>query len=100
MFRALKVAMVLTGALCLGAFLDKMSSASPAHADGLLTLPSPNMQPAGATAQPPHDPNRKKAGEPCTSSDECQRHHSCAKVGDKNVCQAPPPPRLPPGAVT
>jgi hypothetical protein len=100
MFRALKSAVVFTGALGLGAFLGTLSSASPAHANGQLTLPSPNMQRAGAAVQPPHDPNRKNAGEPCKSSDECQRHHSCAKVGDRNVCQAPPPQRLPPGAVT
>ena len=100
MFRALRAAVLFTGALALGAFLGTTDSVSRAHADALLSPASSTMQPAGAAAEPPHDPNRKKAGEPCKSSDECQRHHSCAKVGDKNVCTPPPAPRLPPGAVT
>jgi hypothetical protein len=86
MLRSLKAAVLFSGALFIGASLGAG-----------LAVPSAR---AGATAQPPHDPNKKNAGEPCKSSDECQKHHSCAKVGDKNICQAPPPPRLPPGAVT
>ena len=49
---------------------------------------------------PPHDPKKKNAGDVCKSADECQAHHTCEKVGDKQVCKAPPPRRLPPGAVT
>lgn len=37
----------------------------------------------------PNDPKKKKAGEECKSSDECQRHHSCEQAGDKSVCVAP-----------
>lgn len=37
----------------------------------------------------PDDPKKKKAGEECKGSDECQRHHSCEKSGDKRVCTAP-----------
>ncbi|MCW7469580.1 hypothetical protein [Leptospira kanakyensis] len=48
----------------------------------------------------PIDPNKKKVGEECKSSDECQKHHECTNNGEKNVCTAPPPPKLPPGAVT
>ena len=55
---------------------------------------------AGATAPEVIDPKKKLPGDPCKSSDECQLHHSCEKVGDKNVCKAPPPPSIPPGAVT
>lgn len=57
---------------------------------------------AGAASQPApvYDPKKKKPGDACKTSDECQRHHTCTKVGDKNVCQAPPPPVLPPGVVT
>ncbi len=61
---------------------------------------------AGASAKmasemyEPFDPKKKKPGEECKSSDECQRHHSCNKEGYKNVCVAPPRPKLPPGVVT
>lgn len=51
-------------------------------------------------AYEPFDPKKKKPGEECKTSDECQRHHSCNKEGDKNVCVAPPPRKLPPGVVT
>src|SRR5262249_18551636 len=98
MFRVLKTAAVFSSALLFGAFLGATSSVS--RADALLSLPAPSMHTVGAAAQPPHDPNKKNVGDPCKSSDECQKHHTCAKVGDKNVCQAPPAPRLPPGAVT
>lgn len=37
----------------------------------------------------PNDPKKKKAGEECKSSSECQHHHSCEKAGDKRVCTAP-----------
>lgn len=55
---------------------------------------------AGATAPEILDPKKKMPGDPCKNADECQRHHTCEKVGDKNVCKAPPPPSIPPGAVT
>jgi hypothetical protein len=48
----------------------------------------------------PEDPKKKKAGEDCKSSDECQKHHACTKSGEKNLCIAPPRPKLPPGVVT
>lgn len=51
-------------------------------------------------AYEPFDPKKKKPGEECKTSDECQRHHSCSKDGDKNVCVAPPRRKLPPGVVT
>lgn len=46
------------------------------------------------------DPNKKKAGEECKESGECQRHHQCVKSGEKGVCTAPPRRQLPPGVVT
>lgn len=52
-----------------------------------------------APPEPP-DPKKKKAGEECVSSDECQRHHGCKKKGEKSVCTAPEPHKLPPGVVT
>jgi hypothetical protein len=52
-----------------------------------------------AKQQPP-DPNKKRPGEECSRDDECQKHHSCKKTGDKGICTAPPRPKLPPGAVT
>jgi hypothetical protein len=60
---------------------------------------------AGAMAadepmEPAPDPKKKKAGEECKSSDECQKHHACSKNGEKNVCTAPTRPKLPPGVVT
>ncbi|EOQ88972.1 hypothetical protein LEP1GSC202_1540 [Leptospira yanagawae serovar Saopaulo str. Sao Paulo = ATCC 700523] len=48
----------------------------------------------------PNDPNKKKVGEECKSSDECQKHHECKSDGEKNVCTEPPRPKLPPGVVT
>lgn len=36
-----------------------------------------------------HDPKKKKAGEECKATSECQRHHTCAKSGEKSVCTAP-----------
>lgn len=84
--RSLKTVLVLSGSLLVGTWLGATSRVPPAH--------------AGAAVQEPLDPKKKKAGEPCKSSDECQKHHRCVKVGDQSVCQAPPPPRLPPGAVT
>jgi len=100
MLRSLKAAMVFSGALLVGAWLGAASQVSPAYADAAPGVTGPAAQGLSEAAEPAPDPKRRKAGEPCRSSDECQRHHTCAKVGDKNVCQAPPRPRLPPGAVT
>ncbi len=46
----------------------------------------------------PIDPKKKKAGEECKAADECQRHHSCVKTGEKSICTAPQhfnPPSIP-----
>ncbi len=48
----------------------------------------------------PADPKKKRPGEECSSDDQCQKHHSCKKTGDKGICTAPPRPKLPPGVVT
>ncbi len=48
----------------------------------------------------PPDPKKKRPGEECSSDDQCQKHHSCKKTGDKGICTAPPRPKLPPGVVT
>lgn len=87
-----------SAALFVGALFGAAAT-SPAWAD---VLPAAGEAPysAGAQYRPPPDPTKKKEGEPCQSAAECQPHHQCNKVGDKQVCQAPPPPRLPPGAVT
>lgn len=50
---------------------------------------------AGMKAPAMHDPKKKKAGESCKSSDECQKHHSCDKIGAKSVCTAPEPLNIP-----
>lgn len=100
MLRSVKAGLVFSSALLVGTLLGAAPHSSRASAEVTQGVTVPAAQSRGATAQPPHDPNKKNAGEACKSSDECQKHHTCAKVGDKSVCQAPPPPRLPPGAVT
>lgn len=99
MLSALKVALAFSCAALLGAFLGSTASVSPAHADAALGSGSA-AQPASEAAPPPPDPKKKKEGEPCTSASECQKHHTCAKVGNQSVCQAPSRPSLPPGATT
>lgn len=99
MLSSLKVALVFSGALLMSAFLGSTASISPAHADAVLGSGAA-AHPASELAPPPPDPNKKKEGEPCQSSTECQKHHTCTKVGKQSVCQAPPRPSLPPGAVT
>lgn len=59
-----------------------------------------SMRAADQASEAGPDPKKKKAGEECKSSDECQSHHSCTKTGDKGVCTAPPRQKIPPGAVT
>lgn len=90
----------VTAALCLvglvvGSLTGAGSLVSRAHADL-------SQQPAAARSEapPPYDPKKKNDGESCKTSAECQPHSTCTKVGDKSVCQAPPRPQLPPGAVT
>lgn len=94
MRRSVTVAALFSGALLAGVWLGGQSRISPAHAE---TAPAKRGKQA---SEPAPDPNKKKDGEACKSSDECQRHHTCAKEGDKTVCQAPKQPSLPPGAVT
>jgi hypothetical protein len=57
-----------------------------------------SMHTADMTTAPAPDPKKKKAGEECKASAECQRHHTCAKTGEKSVCTAPEyhaPPSIP-----
>ena len=63
------------------------------------TFAAPAMKMADE-AYEPFDPKKKKPGDECTRNDECQKHHACEKTGDKNLCTAPPRPKLPPGVVT
>lgn len=100
MLRSVKAGLLFSSALLVGTLLGAVPHASRASADVTQGVTNPAAQSLGAAAQPPHDPNKKNAGEPCKSSDECQKHHTCTKVGDRTICQPPPPPRLPPGAVT
>jgi len=87
-----------SAALWVGALLGAAVTSS-ARAEALPTAAdAPYL--AGARYRPPPDPTKKKEGEPCKTSAECQPHSRCNKVGDKQVCQAPPEPTLPPGAVT
>lgn len=88
---------LLSAALLSGALLGALSSGSLAHAE--VVAPAGGLT-AVSEAPPPHDPKKKNAGDACKSSDECQVHHTCVKDGDKSVCKAPAPRRLPPGAVT
>lgn len=60
----------------------------------------PPMRAASEMAPRPDDPKKKKAGEECQTSDECQVHHACTKNGDKSLCTAPPRPKHKPGVVT
>jgi hypothetical protein len=54
------------------------------------------VQPAASEMKSrPPDPNKKNAGDPCKSADECQAHHTCEKVGSQQVCKAPPPRAVP-----
>ena len=99
MLRSIKAVFLFSGALMAGTWLGATAYAPRAHADEVRSADAAPMRSA-SEMQVPNDPKRKQAGEPCKSSDECQRHHTCAKVDGKDVCKAPPPRRLPPGAVT
>lgn len=98
MIRSLKAAAVFSGALIVGLFLGATANSSRAYADAVPGGAAPVAKSESAPLPP--DPKKKMPGDACKSSDECQTHHSCVKVGDKSVCQAPPRNRLPPGAVT
>lgn len=100
MLRSVKAGLLFSCALLVGTWLGAAPHASHASADVTQGVTGPAPQRLGAAARPAYDPNKKNAGEPCKSSDECQPHHTCTKEGDKSICKAPPPPRLPPGAVT
>jgi hypothetical protein len=83
-------------ALLVGASLGEAVQVAPAHA----RVVTDSGSTAVSEMQAPHDPKKKNAGDPCKSADECQAHHTCEKVGSQQVCKAPPPRKLPPGAVT
>lgn len=100
MLRSLKAFTIFSGALMFGLFLGATSHASPVPGSEAPGIAGASAKRASEAPPPPLDPNKKKPGEPCKSSDECQKHHTCTKAGDASVCQAPPRPRLPPGAVT
>jgi len=93
MLRSVNVVSLFSAALLSGALLGASAQLASAHASDL------GSQPARPVKEP-HDPKKKNAGDVCKSADECQAHHTCEKVGDQQVCKAPPPRRLPPGAVT
>ena len=95
----LSVTALVCGGL-LGLFLGVTLPTSRALAQGPLTPGLSDAQHASQVKEPAPDPNKKSAGQECKTADECQRHHSCEKVGNKSVCKAPERPRLPPGAVT
>ncbi len=87
---------VFSVALLAGVLLGASSQRATAQESAVAEL-APQ---AVSEMRPPHDPKKKNAGDVCKSADECQAHHTCEKVGDQQVCKAPPPRRLPPGAVT
>jgi hypothetical protein len=41
------------------------------------------------------DPKKKKTGDECKSSEECQQHHRCGKADAKKRCIASQPIDLP-----
>jgi hypothetical protein len=101
MTRVLKAAAVLSGVLVVGIYFRVTANSSHAYADVPLAGAPPAARSQAKEPPPaPPDPKKKMPGDACTSSDECQNHHTCTKVGDKSVCQAPSRSQLPPGAVT
>jgi len=97
MIRSLNAAAVFSGALMVGILLGTTANLSRAYADA---VPGGMTPIAKSEQQVPIDPKKKMPGDACKTSDECQSHHTCTKIGEKSVCQAPPRARLPPGAVT
>jgi hypothetical protein len=55
----------------------------------------PPVKAADQAMEAAPDPKKKKAGEDCKTSDECKRHHTCNKAGEKSVCTAPPYAEIP-----
>lgn len=100
MNRSPKTVTMFLGACAVGVFLGVTSPVAQARADVLLDATSAMPVRQSQQEEPPPDPKKKKPGEACKSSDECQKHHTCTKVDDKKVCQAPARRELPPGAVT
>ena len=98
--RRVHIAILFSSALFLGTGLGALLRSAHADSPRLISAPAEHAGAVSEAPPPPEDPKRKKAGEPCKSNDECQKHHSCAKDGDTSVCKAPAPRRLPPGAVT
>ena len=98
MTRSLFLVALLLSALSVGGWLGLGAQAAPAHAQTLTW--AGQATPTGDSPSPRYDPKKKLPGAACKTADECQKHHTCEKVGDKQVCKEPPPPRLPPGAVT
>ena len=55
------------------------------------TFAGPTPPPSfAAPIMPVEDPKKKKAGEACQSSDECQSHLFCSKKDGKGVCISRP----------
>lgn len=97
MIRFLQAALVFSGTLLAGSFVGAPSTVSLVRADSMF---SAGEAVQASRMRAPIDPKKKKAGEACKSASECQKHQTCEKDGDKNVCTDPPEPPLPPGAVT
>lgn len=93
---------VLSSAVLCAAVLGLGAHAAPnqAPAKEPAVAPAGKALPAGDRPAPQYDPKKKLPGAACKTADECQKHHTCEKVGDKQVCKEPPEPELPPGAVT
>ena len=56
----------------------------------------PPLKPVDGTALPDPDAKKKKRGEECRASGDCQRHLMCVKEGEKNVCARNPNYVVPP----
>lgn len=97
MLRLMQAAMVFSGTLLAGSFFGAPPAVAPVHADALSGASDPAY---ASEMRAPIDPKKKKAGEACKSASECQKHQTCEKDGDKEVCKEPPRPSLPPGTAT
>lgn len=99
MSRKLHIRLACSFALALAALAGQGSHLAYAHQPAQAPIVE-NASQVSEPPPPPHDPKKKNDGDACKDKSECQPHHSCTKVGDTSVCKAPPPRRLPPGAVT
>ena len=97
MSRSIHTILACAGALALGVWLGSSPSSASAQSKAQAAIAASGESGATQVKEPPPDPKRKRAGDACKTDDECQRHHSCVKTGDKGVCTAP---QLPPGTVT